>query len=381
MRKLFLRAGKFFIVYCFLTAGVGLLAMDTLQNVQKLSEFDLGVAFLRGLERKYHKKSIEIWKNDPLVQEWSKRGMQYASLRNYCRWRAIAETEIPQGVIIDGRRLQIYIANKEYTPDISKQVAQKPILLGEIKHYNLKQYVDAISCYGIGKKYAKYEDAIEEINEQKKTILPTLVKNYKIHLMPMEKNDYDTQAIEKIWIKLLQLIKNKQELSQLISLIKIITTSYSQIHQIQMSQKEPAIPPRIAIYIYGGTMIAQKVLQIIYDEFKDLQGSNVQPGYNEQVTSLLFFAQGDRDCKGDEYAKYYEPGRVYYDPFITGKKAEYHLVNPKAVGSSLSSSTTVTPSLDSTSTKESLESSDLPVSLSEKIKGRGRKRKRDAIFD
>jgi hypothetical protein len=91
----------------------------------------------------------------------------------------------------------------------------------------------------------------------------------------------------------------------------------------------------IVIYAASGKENAQKLLNKIYAIFKYQEGLNINPRWNEKVTSLIYFAQGDGDAKKlKENAKFFESGdeygngKVYFNPTVTGVYQDYHLINP-----------------------------------------------------
>lgn len=161
-------------------------------------------------------------------------------------------------------------------------------------------------------------------------VLRALVNEYKIHLMPTDDN------LLPVTIKLLNAIKGNPKLQNLIGFLKIkpILTIHEMRHQ-ENSSNIPGVPadyynlPRIVIYVGGGKEPAQQALNEIYNLFKNETGMNKGPGFNEKVTSLIYFAQGNRDDKIGESSSYFEqPGLVYFKSNVTGSNEDYHLVNP-----------------------------------------------------
>ena len=171
-----------------------------------------------------------------------------------------------------------------------------------------------------------------------------IVKQYKIHFMPRE--DYSSPhknmcEVERIFIKILKTFKKNSTLNDCVTSIKIKLDHIYEIktladwYPIEELERLGLNPhqtisqfPRIVLYIYGKEN-AQTALDILFDVFKDEQGSGKLPGHNDPVTSLLSVAQGDRDWKEDPcLAKFYEEGKVYYRADITGKVQNYHLKNP-----------------------------------------------------
>lgn len=171
-----------------------------------------------------------------------------------------------------------------------------------------------------------------------------IVKQYKIHFMPREDSLSPHKSmceVERIFIKILKTIKKNSTLNDCITGIKIKLDPIYEIktmadcypiEELERLDLDPHQPisqfPRIVLYIYGKEN-AQTALDILFETFKDEQGSGKLPGYNDPVTSLLSFSQGDRDWKEDScLAKFYEKGKVYYRDDITGEKQDYHLKNP-----------------------------------------------------
>lgn len=150
-----------------------------------------------------------------------------------------------------------------------------------------------------------------------------LVKLYKIHLNP---ND---QAMDYIVVKLFDIAHRHADFFQKNKIVFKILTSSAQ------ARKETESP---AIVLYAvGKQAAQDLLNFIYENFKNdaHMGCDFAPGFNERVTDLIFFAQGDRGVKGFVYAEdlFEEPDRVYYRQGltrdrVTGAPDDYHLINP-----------------------------------------------------
>ena len=124
----------------------------------------------------------------------------------------------------------------------------------------------------------------------------------------------------KILLQMDKAIKTDPELSSLITVFKILVHPYRQ---------GDVIFPKVVIYAFGKEN-TQRILNGIYQQFKDVPGLGFEPRYNAKVNDLIWVAQGDGDNKVDRYEAYYEmPGRVYYRPDITGKPQNYHLLHPE----------------------------------------------------
>lgn len=182
----------------------------------------------------------------------------------------------------------------------------------------------------LDEKIAKEETqkSKKPLQKSRKQLFNTLVKNYKIHLMPQTKD----QLFEIIQ-QLMRAIASNKKLQDNIAQIKVIfpldfydASSRQELEKGLEGGKGRRVVGIIVIYPALSKKAAQYVLNELYKLFGDLQGLNIPPNFNEQVTSLIYFAQGDGDFKGDEYAHYYESGQVYYK-HPTNNNA-YHLRNP-----------------------------------------------------
>lgn len=143
------------------------------------------------------------------------------------------------------------------------------------------------------------------------------VRLYKIHLMPLDSNFKD------IVLRLISEVKNNRDLASNIHQIKIKPLLDKDLQRIDAE----GIVPKIVIYSYGKEL-AQKALNIIYDTFKNEKGSGHCPPFNEKVTDLIYYTQGNRDEKLEVPQYYEQPDMVYFFPNVTGKHKDYHLINP-----------------------------------------------------
>lgn len=144
-----------------------------------------------------------------------------------------------------------------------------------------------------------------------------LVKTYKIHLMPDENID-----ATEILIKLDKALRSDPELSAAVQTFKIL---YNPTKQGDTNFA------RVVIYA-NGKEHAQRILNALYRNsiIKNIKGSGIRPRYNGKVNDLIWVAQGDGDYKDGIYKEYYEqPALIYYHSGITGKRENYHLVNPE----------------------------------------------------
>lgn len=150
-------------------------------------------------------------------------------------------------------------------------------------------------------------------------VIERAVRLYKIHLMPLD------QDFKSVLLHLVRFIKGNEQLLQVISSLKVKPLLESDL------SFSPGIGvlPKIVIYIGGGKEDAQKALDILYNEYCKQEGTGQGPAFNEQVTSLIYFTQGNRDEKMI-YPEYFEqPDMVYFLHNVTGKSENYHLRNPK----------------------------------------------------
>ncbi|GEM_PF-5800300 len=111
-----------------------------------------------------------------------------------------------------------------------------------------------------------------------------MVKNYKIHLMPTK------EAIFYTLEKLISALHNNTELADSVKIIKIHALNDHLDHKGNLL-------PTIVVYPRAGKEHAQKVLNILYALFKDVEGLNKTPRFNRKITSLIYYAQGDSDYK------------------------------------------------------------------------------------
>jgi|WetSurMetagenome_2_1015567.scaffolds.fasta_scaffold66074_2 hypothetical protein len=246
------------------------------------------------------------------------------TLRNFFQLFAVASVEIPNGIF--------YIGSSHKTPLTSvydtiqafkEQKTKTKSPFGQIYVANTNDLHEGILTGSrpdqIGfNAFKSFYNKYKFLKNVWQDAFKTLVSAYKIHLMPNEKADNDIGEIQKIWIKLLKLIKKDTALQMKITHIKIIPSPLSSLKK--------AGAPRIVVYVHGKDN-AQQVLDTLYDAFKDDEGSNKGPLCNEKVTSLIFITQGERPYKDDKNANFYEPNRVYYKNLL-GDGTTYELINP-----------------------------------------------------
>lgn len=140
--------------------------------------------------------------------------------------------------------------------------------------------------------------------ETKKNLTKIIPNQYKIHLMPTDKN------IDEVFTKLLNLMQENKEIQKLIKDIKIR-------YDYEKTKKEKnEIFPRIVIYLADGKENAQKSLDILYQHFENVAGLGKTPRYNARVSDLIYFAQGDGDSKNKFPNLFEKSSLVYYDKKI-----------------------------------------------------------------
>lgn len=155
-------------------------------------------------------------------------------------------------------------------------------------------------------------------------VFPCLhLEDYKIHLMPKKED------LQSTIIKLVNETKNYPELLDLIANFKYIENFE------KFQENEDFNMPIVVIYAASGKENAQKLLNKIFQLFKDQEGLNIKPRWNEKVTSLIYFTQGNGDEKKlIRYDKFFEPGdykgngKVYFKATVSGTYQDYHLINP-----------------------------------------------------
>lgn len=178
---------------------------------------------------------------------------------------------------------------------------------------------DLLKGDGVDKEFRNYKNALYGGREQyAKEILRELTGSYKIHLMPQHQDIFETI------VTVLDALKEDSELQNLIYDFK------SKINLENERDDKGNVLPLIVIYPSAGKENAQKALDKIYRLFRDKKGLDITPRFNQRVTSLIYFAQGDADHKKyEENDKYYElPLKIYYNPTITGSFEDYHLKIP-----------------------------------------------------
>ena len=159
----------------------------------------------------------------------------------------------------------------------------------------------------ISKKYSSQ-------NEKEK-----VVSQYKIHLMPK------WEDLSSTIMNLFETIKKNSQLQNAIGHMKC------SVLNVDLYDNDGQVVPRIVIYAADGKENAQLILDTVYALFKNQQGANITPRYNQRVTSLIYFAQSHADVKKRLYKKHFETDeKIYFHPDTTpsGVGGGYHLRIP-----------------------------------------------------
>lgn len=146
------------------------------------------------------------------------------------------------------------------------------------------------------------------------------VQNYKIHLMPK------TEDMPLILVRLLEEIKKNASFASSLDTFKIKTAFEKQV------DSQGNVMPLVVIYPKSGKQNAQVALNTLYNLFKDVHGLDKVPRYNQKITDLIYYAQGDADYKNKAELKDYfeQPGMIHYksDFVIPGHLEDYTLKLP-----------------------------------------------------
>jgi hypothetical protein len=153
----------------------------------------------------------------------------------------------------------------------------------------------------------KHFNASYSNQSKQKDIMRKLIADYKIHLMPV--GDL-TQTLAKLF----HLIDNTPQLQTDIWRIKF-NKKYDDNQLIKAGSSTAEARPKIVIYPASGKQAAQRVFDTIYAQFKNDPGLGIAPRFNQQVTDLIYIAQGNGDDKaGDNNKEYFQaPDYVYFD--------------------------------------------------------------------
>jgi|GEM_PF-5632390 len=165
----------------------------------------------------------------------------------------------------------------------------------------------------------KDDDAISLCKE-------SVVKLYKIHLMPLQSNL--KEVIKKIIQKFIacaefrSLIKNFKIMSDIVEL-EPNTSKNEILDALKENDHYMAI---IVLYPRAGKEYAQQALDMIIDLFGATEGLDVTPRFNQQISSLIYYAQGNADDKlipGSEL--YFEEDFIHFKSDFTGQETDYRL--------------------------------------------------------
>lgn len=150
-----------------------------------------------------------------------------------------------------------------------------------------------------------------------------ITRDYKIHLMPCAADD-----LLHIVHEFIQALRSNQKLQKSINGFKFKLPQYHELLEQQLLNTKNELLPIIVIYPVAGKEYAQYVLDILYQLFGTMEGLNMTPRYNAQVTSLIYYAQGDGSLK-TKYPHYFTDDKIFFKPTIEGRGTiNYRLKNP-----------------------------------------------------
>jgi len=177
----------------------------------------------------------------------------------------------------------------------------------EICHANRK-HVDLSDCV----RYA----------ETRHECLPNVALLYKIHLMPKD------QDFIPLLIDLAEFAYANKEFANLIYKAKCLPILESDPNAHAMALEKQW--PKIVLYISAGKYDAQKALNMLYERYRAKEGLNRAPRFNQKVTSLIYFAQGDGDNKEKSHLHgfFEQPDMIYLKHEPKDPIQDYHLVDP-----------------------------------------------------
>jgi hypothetical protein len=157
----------------------------------------------------------------------------------------------------------------------------------------------------------------EDLDEVTSDILHMMTNEYKIHLMPKDED------IGIIMLILGRLIAQDEEVRSLMDGFKVKIL----LEKCSVRLADESISPTIVFYTYSKEC-TQRFLGIIYELFRDWDGRNVAPDYNNKVTNFIYFTQSDRDLKNDPDLKELYDHRINYTYFINDllwDETDFHL--------------------------------------------------------
>lgn len=176
---------------------------------------------------------------------------------------------------------------------------------------------DLMQGTAVGQDVKQLHRIQDKSTDQARALRARLAACYKIHLMPFD--DYIVPIISK----LLERVNRDIRLQQAMSHFKV----YSFPDLIAQKDGDKHIPIFV-IYCHANKDAAQYVLDVVYALFKNMPGRDITPRYNQKITSLIYYAQGDGDYKSEQYHDCYEPGCIHYRADFEGEHKDYHLKNP-----------------------------------------------------
>jgi len=172
-----------------------------------------------------------------------------------------------------------------------------------------------------------------DIPPRNQEYLQGMTNLYKIHLMPFKD---DIPIV--LFMLICELIK-RHDLWTYIGRTFIIQHNFSIAIKFNITEPEKGQRdrsrqvgniPTIVIYVENGISAAQKVLNSIYNLFRNRPGTDITPRWNKRITSLIFWAQGDGDVKANEDLYHlFSEDRICYRADLTGKIVDYYLKNPE----------------------------------------------------
>lgn len=160
-------------------------------------------------------------------------------------------------------------------------------------------------------------------------VIRNLVGQYKIHLMPTDENYADTVT------KVITALNTDPELQKAVYFAKF-SMKPKPSEELQQLPLEDILP-RIVIYSEIGKEHAQTILNKMRELFGTEEGLDISPRFNQKVTRLIYFAQGNGDDKAKWLHKknpddtpfintiFEAPDYIYYRSDFTGTPEDYHL--------------------------------------------------------
>ena len=234
------------------------------------------------------------------------------------------------------KKLRDVLKNDDLTigSQIGFVVLESPTLLrGNRKKLTLEDYAITENNINNAIDINIKNDLVQQLKDEAKI----LTGQYKIHLMP--KNEEDILIIIE---NLLDSLKKNTDFANSVSSLKFrvgVNFSGSKEEIAKRLSNPPSkrnpegtgILPIIVIYPADGQNNAQTVLDYVYKLFKNIPGIGITPRFNEKITSLIYYAQGDADYKiPPSAAKYYTVDKKFYNPDFEGEgqNKDYSLKNP-----------------------------------------------------